>query len=165
MIQKKVCLLGGHAVGKTSLVSRFVKSIFTEKYHTTIGVKIDKKAVTVGEQQVNLMLWDLAGEDEFGAVEIAYLRGAAGYLLVVDGTRRATLDRALAVQHRAQKKVGDVPFLLLINKADLAAEWELSDADLQNLSALGWRILHTSAKTGEAVENAFLILSEAMLAQ
>ena len=165
MIQKKVCLLGGHAVGKTSLVSRFVKSIFSEKYHTTIGVKIDKKSVTVGGQQVNLMLWDLAGEDEFGAVEISYLRGASGYLLIVDGTRRATLDRALAVQQRAQKKVGNVPFLLLINKADLAAEWELSDVDLKNLSALGWRILHTSAKSGEAVENAFLILTESMLAQ
>lgn len=165
MIQKKVCLLGGHAVGKTSLVSRFVKSIFSEKYHTTIGVKIDKKSVTVGGEQVNLMLWDLAGEDEFGSVEISYLRGASGYLLVVDGTRRATLDRALAVQQRAQKKVGDVPFLLLINKADLAAEWELSDIDLQNLAALGWRILHTSARSGEAVENAFLILTEAMLAQ
>lgn len=163
MIQKKICLLGGHAVGKTSLVARFVKSIFSEKYHTTIGVKIDKKLVTVGSQEVNLMIWDLAGEDDFGAVEISYLRGASGYLLVLDGTRRATLDRALAVQQRAEKKIGNVPFLVLINKADLASEWELSDADLQNLSARGWRILHTSAKTGDAVENAFVILTESML--
>ncbi len=164
MIQKKICLLGGHAVGKTSLVARYVKSIFSEKYHTTIGVKIDKKTLTAaGGQEVTLMIWDLAGEDDFGAVEISYLRGASGYLLVVDGTRRATLDRALAVQQRAQGKVGDVPFLVLINKADLASEWELSDSDLQNLSARGWRILHTSAKTGDAVETAFSILTDSML--
>ena len=163
MTKKKICLLGAHAVGKTSLVARFVSSIFSEKYHTTIGVKIDKKTLFVEDQEVNLIVWDLAGEDEFGIVEISYLRGAAGYLLVADGTRRSTLDRAISIQQRAFKKVGDVPFLLLVNKADLASHWELNDTDLQSLVALGWRILHTSAKSGEAVENAFKILAEAMI--
>ena len=163
MIQKKICLLGGHAVGKTSLVARFVKSVFTEKYHTTIGVKIDKKTLSMGDRDVNLTIWDLAGEDEFGAVDIAYLRGASGYLLVIDGTRRSSFDRALNIQQRAEKKVGSVPFLALINKADLAAEWELTDTELQSLTALGWKVFHTSAKSGDAVEAAFKILTEAML--
>lgn len=59
--------------------------------------------------------------------------------------------------------MGAAPFVLLINKADLAAEWELSDTDLQNLTALGWRIFHTSAKSGECVEAAFRVLTEAMI--
>ena len=81
MIQKKVCLLGGFAVGKTSLVSRFVTSIFSEKYLTTVGVKVDKKLVSVNGQDVTLMLWDIYGEDEFQTVQPSYLRGASGYLV------------------------------------------------------------------------------------
>jgi small GTP-binding protein len=77
MIQKKICLLGAFAVGKTSLVSRFVKSIFSDRYYTTVGVKIEKKIVRVGEQQWNLIIWDLAGEDEFMQIRMSYLRGAS----------------------------------------------------------------------------------------
>lgn len=165
MMQKKICLLGGHAVGKTSLVARFVRSIFSERYHTTLGVKIDKKVVTVCSEDVSLMIWDLAGEDDFGALEISYLRGASGYLLVMDGTRRSTLDRALAVQQRAEAKLGPVPFIVLINKADLAEEWELSEADLRDLSSRGWVTHHTSAKTGACVQTAFEELAAAILRQ
>src|ERR1051325_7234218 len=74
LIQKKICMLGAYAVGKTSLVARFVRSIFSEKYHTTIGVKIDKKTLRVDDQELSLILWDLAGEDDFYQVRMSYLR-------------------------------------------------------------------------------------------
>jgi GTPase SAR1 family protein len=60
MVQKKVCMLGGFSVGKTSLVKRFVESVFSETYLTTVGVKIDKKTVDLGDRAVNLILWDVA---------------------------------------------------------------------------------------------------------
>ena len=63
VLQKKICMLGGFSVGKTSLVKRFVASVFSEAYLTTVGVKIDKKTVHLGERAVNLILWDVAGED------------------------------------------------------------------------------------------------------
>jgi len=91
-LQKKICMLGGFSVGKTSLVKRYVQSVFSETYLTTVGVKIDKKTVDLPERSVNLILWDLAGEDDIGSLRITYLRGAAGYVLVADGTRPATLD-------------------------------------------------------------------------
>ena len=78
MIQKKICMLGSFAVGKTSLVARFVRSIYSEKYHTTVGVKIDKKQVQFDGKSMNLILWDLYGEDEFQKVHMSYLRGASG---------------------------------------------------------------------------------------
>ena len=162
MIQKKICLLGSYSVGKSSLVGRFVKSIFSEKYHTTIGVKIDKKVVNTGAADVTLMIWDLAGEDEFSGLDISYLRGASGYLLVVDGTRRSTLETALSIQQRTVEKIGNVPFAVLVNKADLAAKWELEEADLEALAGRGWTVFRTSAKTGEFVETAFLGLAEKM---
>jgi small GTP-binding protein len=87
MMQKKICMLGAFAVGKTSLVARFVESIFSDRYHTTVGVKIEKKTLQVSGQQWNLIVWDLAGEDEFMQIRMSYLRGSSGYLLVADGTR------------------------------------------------------------------------------
>jgi small GTP-binding protein len=163
VIQKKVCLLGAYGVGKTSLVSRYVHSIFSEKYMTTIGVKIDKKGVDLENERVELVIWDIYGQDDFQKVRMSYLRGASGYLLVVDGTRGPTLDIALSLQQSAEQTIGKVPFLVAVNKADLSGQWEVADRDLLQLSNRGWRVLKTSAKTGGAVEAAFATLAHAMV--
>lgn len=158
-------MLGGSGVGKTSLVSRFVNSIFSEKYLTTIGVKIDKKTVAVGTgetTQMTMMLWDIYGEDEFQTVRESYLRGASGYLLVADGTRHATLDTATALQQKAESVVGRVPFLLLLNKADLQPQWQVNEAALWKLAEQGWAVATTSAKTGAGVDEAFTKLARKM---
>ena len=163
IIQMKVCMLGAYAVGKTSLVARFVKSIFSDKYHTTIGVKVDKKTVRIGEQDVSMILWDLAGEDDFYQVRMSYLRGSAGYLLVADGMRRETLDKALELQQRTEKEIGKAPFILVINKLDLIGEWEIKQSDLSEFSSSGWDVVSTSAKTGVGVEQTFLALGKRLL--
>ena len=163
MIQKKICLIGAYAVGKTSLVARFVRSIFSEKYHTTLGVKIDKKIVGTPNGTVMLLIWDLSGEDEFIGADLEYMRGAAGYILVADGTRLTSLERAAALQQRICEKIGPVPFILLINKSDLDAHWEVEPGHLEEYSRAGWRILRTSAKTGQGVEAAFLSLAASLL--
>ena len=164
MLQKKICLVGSSAVGKTSLVARFVRSIFSEKYLTTLGVKIDKKIVVAGPQEITLVLWDLNGDDEFQKLQMSYLRGMAGYLLVVDGCRRKTLADARELQQRIADNIGALPFILAVNKADLRAEWEVDDAVLAELAAQGWKVLLTSAKSGQAVEMAFQELAWMLLA-
>lgn len=160
MIQKKICMLGGFAVGKTSLVRQFVESIYSDKYHTTVGVKIDKKLMNVGEQEVNLLLWDIQGEDGVQKLRSSYLRGAAGYLLVIDGTRGSTLDTACAIQQSAQEILGLVPFIAVINKIDLVDEWDLDEKAVEGLVQAGWTVYRTSAKTGQHVENAFVNLAK-----
>ena len=163
MIQKKICMLGSFAVGKTSLVSRFVSSMFSEKYHTTVGVKIDKKNLTLNQKDVTLMLWDIYGQDDFQTVQQSYLRGASGYLLVVDGTRRATLETAHTLHKMAQDVAGPVPFLVVLNKADLEPQWEVDDKGLWKLVEHGAAVVRTSAKTGEGVEETFAKLARAMI--
>ena len=163
MLQKKICMLGAFATGKTSLVVQFVHSIFTNKYYTTIGVKIDKKELTIGTQDVNLVLWDLAGEDEFLQVHMSYLRGSSGYLLVADGTRPATLDTARSLQKRVEAAIGYVPFVLMLNKSDLTAGWEVGEEALANLREKGWDIIITSARSGLGVEEAFVTLVKKIL--
>lgn len=163
MMRKKICMLGASAVGKTSLVKRFVEGIFSERYLTSVGVKIDRKTVRVGTVSVDLLLWDLNGEDRFQSVSMRYLRGAAGYLLVVDGTRKETLGRALLLHQRAQATLGSVPCVVVLNKVDLAPTWEVQDTD-PDLLAVGARtVTKTSAKTGTGVEEAFLHLATALV--
>ena len=164
MIQKKICMLGATGVGKTSLVSRYVLSVFSDKYLTTIGVKVDKKTVPVDGTEVTLLLWDIYGQDEFQTVRTSYLKGASGYLLVADGTRQLTLDTARELQKTAEGVVGRVPFVLVLNKSDLAGEWRLDDKALFKMANEGWTIIKTSAKTGEGVEDAFLKLTRKVVA-
>lgn len=163
MIQKKICMLGSFAVGKTSLVRRFVESIYSDKYHTTVGVKVDKKVVAIGADQVTLLLWDIEGAETEHDLRRSYLRGASGYLLVVDGTRGDTLYKALALQSRAEETLGQVPFLILLNKADLPDMWKISDRERDALKQKGWQVINTSAKTGEGVEEAFLALTQRVM--
>jgi small GTP-binding protein len=163
MLQKKVCVLGAFGVGKTSLVRRYVQSIFSDAYLTTVGVKIDKKNLNVGEMPVTLILWDIAGEDDVTAIRMSYLRGASGYFLVADGTRGETLDVASSIQTRAAAEVGSVPFVLLLNKADLLNDWDLVAQSVETLQNAGWTILRTSAKTGEGVEEAFQLMANRMV--
>jgi small GTP-binding protein len=163
MLQKKVCVLGAFGVGKTSLVRRYVQSIFSDAYLTTVGVKVDKKTLTVGTEAVTLVLWDVAGEDDVTAIRMSYVRGAAGYFLVADGTRAETLEVARSIRARVTSEIGAVPFMLLLNKADLQESWELPAQSVEALENEGWAILRTSAKLGEGVEEAFQELAKRMV--
>lgn len=162
-LQKKICMLGAAGVGKTSLVRRFVQSIFSEKYHMTIGVKIDKKTLMIGDDEVTLLLWDLQGEDAVFKVRPSFLRGASGYLLVVDLTRHETLVTAFSIQKMVEREVGKLPFLVLFNKNDLTDNFEITDEEITDLARYDWKILRSSAKDGENVEEAFQMLTGEML--
>src|SRR5260370_27915960 len=146
MLQKKICMLGSFAVGKPSLVRRFVESIYSDVYQTTVGEKIDKKNVRVAEKEVSLVLWDIYGEDDYQKMRWTYLRGASGYLLVADGTRKATLEKAVSLEQKVREEVGVIPFVLVINKSDLIRAWQLDSALESQLAAPGWDILRSSAK-------------------
>ncbi|MGZ3422830.1 MAG: Rab family GTPase [Polyangiales bacterium] len=166
MTQKhKVCLLGAAGVGKTSLVRRFVRAAFSEQYRTTVGVTIETKKVARPGHEVDLVIWDLSGEDEFQRVRTAYVRGASGYLLVVDGTRRATLETARALQARVVEVVGPVPWVLVMNKIDRIDSWDVDQHDVRSIGAKAGAVIETSAKTGAGVEEAFRALVDAILAE
>jgi small GTP-binding protein len=162
MIQKKICMLGGTAVGKTSLVARYVRNMFSDKYLSSIGVKVDKKILNIDATDVSLVLWDIHGDDQFESIRTAYLRGTSGYLLVADGTRKSTLAKALDVKRMVDNAIGDVPFILVLNKADLAEAWDLSAADEEDLQAK-YTVVRSSAKTGAGVEEAFTRLTKALM--
>ena len=161
MIRLKICLLGATAVGKTSLTRRFVEGVFSDRYLTTVGVRIDKRVLRIDDQEVHLVVWDLSGEDEFAQLQMRYLRGASGWIAVADGTRPDTLDKAIELHNRAEGELGARPAVLLLNKADLADQWRISEKRMASLTVGGGAPTCTSAKTGEGVEAAFEKLARA----
>ena len=160
MLKKKICMVGAFGVGKTSLVRCFVDSIFDDRYLATVGVKIDRKDVNVGSSGLTLMLWDLAGEDDLSQLRVSHLRGASGYILVVDGCRAASLAKAIELQERIAGQFGPLPFVLVLNKADLRDQWEVQDTVV---AECGWPAFETSAKAGSGVEEMFLALAMILL--
>ena len=163
MIQKKICMVGMFGTGKTSLVKQFIYSKFSEKYHSTIGVKVDRKQISIDDQTVTLLIWDLAGKDAFSDIRTSYLKGSSGVFLVADGTRRETYDELFDLQKRTEDTIGDVPSVVALNKADLVDEWQLTQSDYDQLAGRSWNVLQTSAKTGNGVEEAFHWLAKAMV--
>jgi small GTP-binding protein len=160
VIQKKICMLGDFAVGKTSTVRRYVEGLFDDSYLSTIGVKISRKPVHVGSQALHLIIWDLAGGDKFVHTNSGYLRGAAGALLVCDLTRPETLTTAERYSAEIRAFNPNAALILVGNKVDLSKQRQLSDTDLtmaaQRINCL---LLTTSAKTGTNVELAFAQLA------
>ena len=161
MLFHKICIVGAFGVGKTSLVRRYVSSIYDERYLTTVGVRVDKKELKAGGHDVTLVIWDIAGEDEITRLSMQHLRGMSAYFLVIDGSRGDTLDTAFRLHGEIDRIYPNVPFLLLLNKADLREQWEVQT---DRIRVLGWDWLEASAKSGEGVELAFERLATRLLA-
>lgn len=156
----KICILGDFAVGKTSTVERFVNNQFSDKYLTTIGVKVDTKEIRLSDNvTLKLIIWDTAGTDRFGEIEFAYLRGATGYILVADGTRAQTVSSALDLKRQAEERYDEVPSVFLLNKSDLEHAWEVSADQQQALRETCPDVYVTSAKTGDNVAAAIEALA------
>ena len=173
-LSKKVCLLGDFAVGKTSLVRRFVYDLFEDKYVSTIGVKVSRKTVVLaGDDDIvdlTMMLWDLAGSEEFTRMRANYLRGASGALLVCDLGRPETLSSLRQYLSDLQDINGRCAAVVAANKVDLLAHLTpdvsaACEAEARAMAdELGVPIHFTSAIDGEKVEGAFRHLGK-LLAQ
>ncbi len=162
MITSKICIVGDFAVGKTSVIERFVNNQFSDKYLTTVGVKIDTKVIELAEQNVavKLIVWDVAGAKQFGSREFAYLRGASGIVYVADGTRPQTVTSVANLREQIEERYSSPPSVLLLNKKDLDGLWQISDEMIESLRPNFHHIYRTSAKTGDDVELALTRLAE-----
>nr|WP_255399467.1 Rab family GTPase [Roseivirga sp. 4D4] len=159
-MSKKVILIGHFGVGKSSLVQRFVHQKFSDQYITTIGVKIDKKIVKVGDMDVTMIIWDIAGEDSQQKIPASYKLGAHGALYVFDISRPSTFENLQAELESLNDVIPGIPVQVLANKMDLVNDEERGMI-LSRLPVQG--VFETSAKTGLHVEEAFKQLAEKMV--
>ena len=159
VLKAKVCLVGEMAVGKSSLIRRFVQHAYDGKYVSTLGVSITRKALDVPDARggptvaFELMLWDVMGRR---GVHDSYLHAASGVLAVCDLTRPETLEALPGWIEDSRREAGTAPAVIAANKADLTADVRLSAADVTRIAEpMGAEWLPTSAKTGENVEEIF----------
>lgn len=162
-IKVKVVLLGNPAVGKTSLIRKFVYDAYSDDYIGTLGTKVSKKSVDIDGTQVTMMIWDLMGEHEFRRMQKMAFSGTQGALVVCDLTRKETLEGFDFWPTSLMEVAGDVPVIFLGNKNDLP-EHQISASDIE-LYAKKYNTEYylSSAKTGEHVEEAFHNLAKKIL--
>jgi len=161
---KKICVLGARAVGKTSLVKRFLEGGFNPDYNATSGVDINKIQLQVDADNLQLMLWDIQGVEPSSQRFFDYLKGASAIVYVVDGTRLQTLYTALELRQKIEQRAGvAVRSIVLFNKSDLVKSWEISSAMINDVEADGIFTLLTSAREGTGVNTAFNLLARVLL--
>jgi small GTP-binding protein len=149
-IKKKIVLAGHFGVGKTSLIKRFVHSIFSEEYLSTIGVAIDKKTLEIDNHLIHLIIWDIAGEKDQDKINPMHLMGTHGFIYVCDLSRPSTYEDLDNQVQKIKTVTGNVPVLKVGNKTDLISNTELEHLQ-KNLSL----DLYSSAKKDEGVEFLF----------
>lgn len=168
-ITQKICLLGDFNVGKTSLVRRFIEDKFSDRYLSTVGVKVSRKSLNVTtdrqSHQLNLLIWDLEGNTKFKSITPNYLKGASGSIIVADLSRSDTLDNLtqhlrlfFEVNPQGQAAVA-------LNKADLIPPEKLAKL-VENYQLPFPRVLGvytTSAKTGDRIEQMFQELATVLV--
>lgn len=161
MISKKVILTGSFGVGKTSLFNQFVYNRFNDKYLTTIGVKVNKKVITVDDQELSMLLWDIAGEVSQDKVPVSYFLGASGVIYVFDLTRPITVNNIKSdLDYLRNLLPENVAIKIVGNKKDLIPEEDLEEI----INSLDCQYDYlTSAKTGENVEDLFKALGSDLL--
>ncbi len=167
-MKMKICLVGEAAVGKTSLIRRFVLDDFDDKYIQTLGTKVSKKEINTihpdggGPLKVDMTIWDIMGQKGFRELlKEAYFYGAKGIIAVCDVTRRSTLDDLDDWIEGVYSVTGRIPIQFLANKFDLKDQGEFGESEIRQAArAYDSPSNFTSAKTGENVEAGFQSLAE-----
>ncbi len=160
MVSKKIILTGSFGVGKTSLFNQFIHQKFNDKYLTTIGVKVNKKDISVSGQKLSLLLWDVAGEVTQDKVPTSYFLGTSGVIYVVDLSRPVTFNNLESDVKFIRELLPDCVLMIVANKKDLISDDKLQE--MASSSPLKWDFA-TSAKTGENVESLFESLGGRLL--
>ena len=168
----KVAICGNGAVGKTSLISRFVEGTFTKEYLVTLGVEITKYSRDVRGDEVTLIFWDMAGQEQFSKVRQRFFSGTHAAILVFSHEQSEEGQKSFQnVQkwlEQIREHCGDIPIILLGNKIDLIDDYlrldenyDKSDENLKKFSNnMGFlEYFSTSALTGEGVMSSFRILT------
>ncbi|XP_072533692.1 ras-related protein Rab-23 isoform X2 [Salminus brasiliensis] len=130
----KVVVVGNGAVGKSSMIQRYCKGIFTKDYKKTIGVDFLERQIVVNDEDVRLMLWDTAGQEEFDAITKAYYRGAQACVLVFSTTDRESFEAISSWREKVEMEVGDIPTVLVQNKIDLLDDTVIKNEEAEGLA-------------------------------
>lgn len=162
----KIILVGGQAVGKSSLINRYIEGTFKDEYFATIGIDFKLHNVTVGEQQVKLQIWDTAGQERFQSLTSGHFKGAHGCICVLDITKSESVQSARYYLEQAISNYG-MPadsVYLVANKVDLESERKVAQEEIDSLSEeFNVEHMNVSAKDGTGINKLFDDLTRKMM--
>jgi len=157
----KVVIVGNGAVGKSSMIQRYCKGIFTRNYKKTIGVDFLEKHITASGEDVRLMLWDTAGQEEFDAITKAYYRGAQACVIAFSTTDHASFEAVKKWKRKVEDECGHVPMVLVQNKIDLLHESQIDSHEVEKFARnTGLKLFRTSVKENLNIGRVFQHLAE-----
>ena len=155
----KIVLVGDSGVGKTNILSRFVRDIFTEDSKTTIGVEFATKTMTIKNKVVRMQIWDTAGQERYRAITNSYYRGANAAMVVFDITNSVSFKDVPKWLNEIRNNTdsASIPIMLIANKSDLASSRSVREADYRQIveSEHTLECFECSAKAGDRVKEAF----------
>lgn len=157
MIRKKILLLGDFAVGKSSLIRRYIDNTFDDKYLTTIGVKISKKLLTINDIECEMLIWDIEGATPVKKIPKSYFGGASGAIFVCDVDRADTMEHLKGHIDEFMIINSEAKYVVAYNKSDLLSDSSRGVFDLKKNE------FFTSAKDNENVEKLFGHLAKEIL--
>ncbi|MFW9934022.1 MAG: GTP-binding protein [Candidatus Thorarchaeota archaeon] len=160
----KILLVGDPAVGKTSLILKYVENRFEREYKASIGVDFAYKIIELEDKVARLIIWDIASQERFAPYRSSFYKQTDAAMLVFDLTRPETLEAIEAWMREIREHAGDVEILLIGNKSDLKKKREIKKAEIQKwIERYGCSFVETSAMSGDMVEDAFRMLTEQII--
>jgi small GTP-binding protein len=168
-LKAKVCLIGDWGVGKTSLIRKFVLDQFDDKYIVTFGTKVSKKRIKFKKYKdtvtdLNMVIWDIMGQDEFRTIQKNAYSGTHAALIVCDVTRKESLKNIKKWRDDIFSITKEIPVVVLANKADLQNKRKFKIEDLAKVASdINAKYFFTSAKTGQNVESAFRAIGKELI--
>ena len=157
MIRKKILLLGDFAVGKSSLIQRYIDNTFDDRYLSTIGVKISKKMLNVETIECELLIWDIEGATSVKKIPHSYFKGASGAIFVCDVNREESIESVNEHINTLLMFNNQAKYVVAYNKADLLSVTQ------KELLILSGNTFLTSAKEDKNVDTLFTVLAKEML--
>ena len=156
----KVVLVGDSFVGKTNIMSKYLKDEFHEDSKATVGVEFGSKQFTIEGHEIKAQIWDTAGQERYKAITSAYYKGAKGAFVVYDITRKSSFESidkwVNDLTAAADKKI---TIVVIGNKSDLEDQRQIpKEKGEEKAAKLEVAFLETSAFSGENLDKAFELM-------
>ena len=167
-ITLKVIVVGNGQVGKTSMITRFAKGIFTNEYKKTIGVDFLEKRTFLKDigEEVTFLLWDTAGQEEYDAITRAYYKGAGACILAFSTTDRDSFDAVESWYKKVHDECGQLAMVLVQNKVDLMDDAVVDAKEVETLAKkLRLKLYRTCVKDDLNVTEVFTHLGSEFVKQ
>ncbi len=162
---KKIIIVGEPAVGKTSLIKKFMSGRFSTDYKVSIGTNMFIKELDLNSGMIiKLQIWDIAGQERWTEMRHIYYKGTHGAIIVGDLTRKKTFEQIVNFWcPDLNKYCEDIPKIMIANKEDLVKNISIEELKTYKQKINAKSIIYTSAKFGTNVDKAFKVISELII--